>query len=93
MKTLLDWAGRKIRYLLRLPEIQLVRNVRETNNVCRLMETEENESKAREDTPVENNNVIRNMRQGIEFEWLINIGEKGLRKQDEITAVGSQQVL
>ena len=57
------------------------------------METEENESKAREDTPVENNNVIRNMRQGIEFEWLINIGEKGLRKQDEITAVGSQQVL
>ena len=64
----LDWAGRKIRYLLRLPEIQLVRNVRETNNVCRLMETEENESKAREDTPVENNNIIRNMRQVVEFE-------------------------
>ena len=35
-------------------------------------------------------NVVRSMRGGVEFEMQIKFGEIGSRKQDEITAVGSQ---
>ena len=35
-------------------------------------------------------NVVRNMRGGVEFEMQIKFNERGSRKQDEISAVGSQ---